>query len=107
MHGGDFRQAGKRQGQELTTSYLRQLLEDDVRGLNRRKDNQGVEINISEAEVANKEMSDEDLDRLVDSQKIFEVDPNTGEYTFPTEGEMYDIVTFSTSNGLMALQGVE
>jgi len=35
MHGGDFRQAGKRAGSQLTLPYLRQLLEDDVRNLDR------------------------------------------------------------------------
>lgn len=35
MHGGDFRQAGKRAGSQLTLPYLRELLEDDVRNLDR------------------------------------------------------------------------
>jgi hypothetical protein len=115
MHGGDFRQAGKRQGQELTSSYLRALLEDDVRGLNRRKDTKAAEDELrsgagagAEANAdAPQDLTDEELDRLVDREKVFEVDPETGEYLFPTEGAMFDIVTTSASGGLLALQAVE
>jgi hypothetical protein len=111
MHGGDFRQAGKRQGQELTSSYLRQLLEDDVRGLTRRKDTKAAEEELQAATSEEREeaqdITDEELDRLVDREQVFEVDPETGEYLFPTEGAMFDIVTTSASSGLLALQAVE
>lgn len=35
VYGGDFRQAGKRAGSELTLSNIRKLLEDDVKNLSR------------------------------------------------------------------------
>jgi hypothetical protein len=112
MHGGDFRQAGKRQGQELTTSFLRQLLEDDVRGLCRRKDSraESAESKANEGPAASEsaDISDAELDSLVDKEKLFEVDPETGEYTFPSEGEMFDIVSVSgSSSGLLSLQAIE
>ena len=111
MHGGDFRQAGKRQGEELTTSFLRQLLEDDVRGLYRRKDSSTdiVELRPNEGSTSGSvDISDAELDSLVDKDKIFAVDPETGEYTFPSEGEMFDIVSVSgSSSGLLSLQAIE
>lgn len=111
MHGGDFRQAGKRQGEELTTSFLRQLLEDDVRGLYRRKDSSTdiVELKPNEGSTSGSvDISDAELDSLVDKDKIFDVHPETGEYTFPSEGEMFDIVSVSgSSSGLLSLQAIE
>lgn len=113
MHGGDFRQAGRRQSQELTITTLRKLLEDDVRGLNRRKEgkteekeNEGDSTNSSSTR-SYIEIDDEQLDLLVNKEKIFEVNSETGEYIFPTEGDLYDIVTTSNIDGMLNIQGVE
>jgi hypothetical protein len=99
----------------MTTSFLRQLLEDDVRGLCRRKDSQSTETTQphldAEGAVAiggGADISEAELDSLVDKEQLFAVDPETGEYTFPSEGEMYDIVSISGSaNGLLSLQTIE
>ena len=118
MHGGDFRQAGRRQSEEMSISYLRKLLEDDVQNLSRMVAGDRIDAsallgsdtggtcsgraNAAPVRAAT-DISDAELDLLLDREKLFEVNEVTGEYVLPPEGDMYDVVVTTGSN----LQGVE
>lgn len=121
MHGGDFRQAGKRAGAQLTLPYLRQLLDDDVRNLDRMRTS-GVSASSllrgdskqggGAGDVSIDDIPQHELDMLLDRERLFAtvvdgIDGIDGEVSssgrkggrrgtasdmIPTEGTMYDIV---------------
>lgn len=91
IHGGDFRQAGRRQGEVFTVSHLRKLLEDDVRNLGRTT-------------LSSDDISDEELMLLLNREKLFAEDSETGDPVISSEGQMYDIVTTGSSSSLQGIQ---
>lgn len=119
MHGGDFRQAGRRQSQEMSLSYLRKLLEDDVHNLSRMTEarersavNAGAVLEgdvdsskFNGSQQQRGDISDAELELLLDREKLFRLSDVNGdsEYAIPTEGEMYDVVVTTGTN----LQGIE
>jgi hypothetical protein len=120
MHGGDFRQAGRRQSQEMSLTYLRKLLEDDVHNLgrmNEARERGAVDAGaVLQAEGCNRasesqpqqrtDISDAELELLLDREKLFKLSDDincSSEYAIPTEGDMYDVVVTTGSN----LQGIE
>ena len=118
MHGGDFRKAGKRAGSQLTLPYLRQLLEDDVRNLDRMMTCTTTTKNLkSVGKKGDERLGDipqDELDMLLDRDRLFvTVNANDQEALagmqvdvvnmIPTEGTMYDIVAPQESS----LQSVE
>lgn len=98
IHGGDFCQAGKRRSTQLTLPYLRQLLEDDVRNLNRMM----INGSCSNEELAsNGDIPDEELQCLLDKERIFATVSDCSDdkvKPVPPEGSMYDIVSPQESN---------
>jgi ATP-dependent DNA helicase len=111
MHGGDFRQAGKRAGSQLTLPYLRQLLEDDVQNLDRMMTSGASANNMlnndGEANSTSTDIPQHELDMLLDRDRLFatvvegiegidgvvaKCARGRATTTIPTEGTMYDIV---------------
>jgi hypothetical protein len=107
IQGGDYRRGGKRVGSELTIDRLRQLLEDDVKNLQRMRDAAGTgaaavaAVPVSsgeETDVAEipEEISDEELDLIMNRQLLF---PTTSSLVssqelvnFNIEGCFYDVL---------------
>jgi hypothetical protein len=80
MQGGDYRKAGRREGQQsVTLDELRALLQDDVKNLHRREQegrrgNAGADISVETAtavEWIQKDISDHELDLIMDRRKLF------------------------------------
>ena len=83
MHGGDFRQAGKRAGSQLTLPYLRRLLEDDVQNLDRMRMTGGGGSVASDcgrscgseessaALLGESDIPQSELDMLMDRERLF------------------------------------
>ena len=61
IHGGDFRKAGKRQSSSVSLDDLRRLLEDDVKGIERKESHP----------AAQKEISEKELDLVLDRFQMF------------------------------------
>jgi ATP-dependent DNA helicase len=111
IYGGDFRKAGERSGSNLTLTRLRELLEDDVKNLDRNSRG-GADI------------AEEELDLIMDRDSIFQswestvIDGDVGASAsknkrksspnsvmmqtsqVPMEGKMYDIVIVDESLSL-------
>lgn len=93
IHGGDYRQAGKRMSSNLTISKLRQLLQDDVKNLSNRQSSQdAVETQLSadkiDFENESESITDEELNLILNRQILVGEDCDQ----IPAEGKMYDIV---------------
>jgi hypothetical protein len=80
MQGGDYRKAGRREGQQsVTLDELRALLQDDVKNLHRREQegrraNAGADVSVETAtavEWIQKDISDHELDLIMDRRKLF------------------------------------
>lgn len=106
IHGGDFKQGGMREvGGELTLSRLRELLEDDVRNLNRMTDNKargGSEVAMAEG------IDQTELALILDRESLFTQDRN-GKYSINADGilkqgRMYDVLD-DTSTGSLGQVG--
>ncbi len=102
IHGGDFKQGGMRGvGGELTLSRLRELLEDDVRNLNRMTENKAdgkSEIPMSEG------IDDAELSLTLDRKRLFNKAKN-GTYSInldgiPKQGRMYDVLDDTSAGSL-------
>lgn len=102
IHGGDFKQGGMRGiGGELTLSRLRELLEDDVRNLNRMTNNKagvGSEIGMSEG------IDQTELSLILDRDRLFTRDKN-GIYRIKADGivkqgRMYDVLDDTSAGSL-------
>ena len=87
IQGGDFRKAGARIGTGLTIAKLRQLLEDDVKNLNRM-----TSSTSSSSAHFDIDISDKELDFIMDREKIFSVLSGEAANGISLEGEMYDII---------------
>jgi hypothetical protein len=79
MQGGDYRKAGRREGQQhVTLQELRALLEDDVKSLHRREQGaaggkKGTEETgaTDEGDWIHRDISDHELDMIMDRSKLF------------------------------------
>jgi hypothetical protein len=106
MHGGDFSVAGKRKSaSQLTLSYLRQLLEDDVRSLAGRMSN-AQEINDSSCSnmvntSISMDISEKELDYIMNRELIF-LDNLNDENGSTVSGDMFDMVSLVDTK----LQGI-
>lgn len=100
IHGGDFRKAGRREGQSISLDGLRSLLKDDV---DLTKKHEG-KVDLSS------HISDEELElvlnrRLIfsaDSDQDFDGDLESSMCGIPVEGEMYDVVNSGGSEGILS-----
>lgn len=126
IQGGDFRKAGERFSSHLTIGSLRQLLEDDVKNLNRMTSLREMNALKTDSAVF-KDISEEELGLVMDRDKVFSVlysgddddqsssssssssstssSTSSNKYTclVPLEGEMYDIVSADQAGILQAL----
>ena len=98
IHGGDYRQGGKRASSALTIDRLRQLLEDDVKNLNRM-------TSVGEG-CRSEEISDQELDLIMDRKLLFPTEHSLTSseqvaVSFPCEGKHYDVLTESTNEGAL------
>jgi hypothetical protein len=80
MQGGDYRKAGRREGQQsVTLDELRALLQDDVKNLHRReqegrRSSAGADVSVetgTAVEWIQKDISDHELDLIMDRRKLF------------------------------------
>jgi plastocyanin len=80
MQGGDYRKAGRREGQQsVTLDVLRALLQDDVKNLHRREQegrraSAGADVSVetgTAVEWIQKDISDHELDLIMDRRKLF------------------------------------
>jgi hypothetical protein len=82
MQGGDYRKAGRREGQQsVTLDELRALLQDDVKNLHRREQegrraSAGADVSAGAGEGTavewiQKDISDHELDLIMDRRKLF------------------------------------
>jgi hypothetical protein len=82
MQGGDYRKAGRREGQQsVTLDELRALLQDDVKNLHRREQegrraSAGADVSAASGEGTavewiQKDISDHELDLIMDRRKLF------------------------------------
>lgn len=114
IHGGDFRKAGERSGNNLTLSRLRELLEDDVKNLDRNS-RSGADISEEELDVImDRDSIFRSWDSLVSVEADVDADPsnNKKRKSSPSsvmmgpshvpimEGKMYDIVVVDESLSL-------
>ncbi|KAH8068258.1 helicase [Aureococcus anophagefferens] len=88
VQGGDYNKAGRRSRGELTTDALRSLLDDDV--------NIAQRIGAAGDNATADEISEQELDLVMDRAKIF------SPAGIPTEGKMYDVVSSQAGPGLLS-----
>ena len=88
VQGGDYNKAGRRSRGELTTDGLRSLLNDDV--------NIAQRIGAAGDNATADEISEQELDLVMDRAKIFSA------AGIPTEGKMYDVVSSQAGPGLLS-----
>ncbi len=82
MHGGDFSTAGYRKGPSgITISYLRQLLEDDVK-LNSRVGAESLDAHPGR----HRDISDQELELILDRNRIF------SDTSDVPRGDMFDVI---------------
>ena len=117
IQGGDYRRGGKRVGSELTIDRLRQLLEDDVKNLQRmamREVTAGAgaaaaagpaaagPVSVADAPEIPEEISDEELDLIMNRQLLFPtasslVSSSQELVNFSCEGAFYDVLEASAA----------
>ena len=94
--GGDFGRAGRRSKGDLTLDKIKRLLEDDVKTLTKRGDDDDGGANV--------EVTDAELDALMDTQRLFAGESwrglEDGHAPLPEQGNMYDIVQADTKTFL-------
>lgn len=108
IHGGDYRLGGKRASSALTIERLRQLLEDDVKNLNRMTSDSrncvfaagtsAADAAASASAVNGEEISDAELDMIMNRKLLFPTvqslcSSEQVAVEFPVEGAFYDVLT--------------
>jgi ATP-dependent DNA helicase len=94
IHGGDYRQAGRRLSSNLTITKLRQLLQDDVKNLRHRQDLPTIAAAAAEEVEDEDSITDQELDMILNRELLFSGsdDQDSQEKMVPVEGRMYDLV---------------
>lgn len=98
IQGGDFRHGAMKSNfanrSKLTLARIRELLSDDVKNLQR----------MSSSELdEHPEISDKELDLIMNRPQLFDLVNNIVSPLVPLEGDMFDIVTATESNILQNL----
>ncbi len=99
IHGGDFRKAGRREGQKISLDSLRRLLKDDVDLTKKHEGKVDFTMHISDIEL---ELI---LNRrqifCADADQDFDGDLEATMCGIPIEGAMYDVVNSGESESLL------
>jgi hypothetical protein len=121
IYGGDFRKAGERVGSNLTISRLRELLEDDVKNMD-RNGRSGADISEKELnlvldrelifrswEAGDESMGDKENSVMTSGStstaNTTSLAPTSSSgCLIPMEGEMYDVVVVDESGSLGGVQ---